>query len=117
MALYAALVQICNQPALADVVRDLVLFISPLWFALFFGVLLGWTWKPNWVKFDTDFLLFDSKSLKFVQLPNCVSWISDALFEKEMICSQENLGTSACRLVFFSQIVNWKGYYGNFYGV
>jgi hypothetical protein len=103
MAVMAVLSQICNQPTLADVIKELVVFMSPLWFALFFGVLIGWAWKPRWANFSSEFL-FDSKqsraclnSLKLIQLPNCVSWIAESWSEKDETCSSEALVlTSGC---------------------
>lgn len=49
MALVSALLEIFQRPSIADVLRELVLFIIPLWIAVIVGVLVGWAWKPKWV--------------------------------------------------------------------
>ncbi|KAJ1404013.1 START-like domain superfamily [Sesbania bispinosa] len=31
-----------------DIFGDLMVFITPLWIAVIFGVVVGWAWKPKW---------------------------------------------------------------------
>ncbi|XP_059662120.1 uncharacterized protein LOC132308137 [Cornus florida] len=108
MALASALFEILQRPTSGDVFLELMMFMAPLWIAVFVGVLVGWAWKPKWAIIDRN--LFDcsstdsstslpSSSEKTIfpgisnsipslnslklQLPSCISWIADSGIEKE----------------------------------
>ncbi|XP_072995260.1 uncharacterized protein [Typha latifolia] len=79
-----AIVEILQKPTIGAVVSELVLFASPLWVAVFVGLLVGWTWKPKWAAGLVGGEEEGSGGLKLgwslpsldfwrSQLPNCVS--------------------------------------------
>ncbi|KAL0014145.1 hypothetical protein SO802_001214 [Lithocarpus litseifolius] len=37
-----------ERPTIVDVLRELMMFIAPLWVVVLVGVLVGWAWKPRW---------------------------------------------------------------------
>lgn len=101
MALLSALLEILRRPTMVDVLRELVMFMAPLWVAVIVGVLVGWAWRPRWAKYLGRDMLYCSETkdsspapptttslsaciaslpslnpLKF-QLPSCVSWTND----------------------------------------
>lgn len=39
-----------DRPKVGDALMGVVTFLGPLWVAVVFGVLVGWAWKPKWVK-------------------------------------------------------------------
>ncbi|KAJ4781401.1 Polyketide cyclase/dehydrase and lipid transport superfamily protein [Rhynchospora pubera] len=43
-----SIMEILNRPNTWRIVSDLLLFVSPIWLAVFIGLLVGWTWKPDW---------------------------------------------------------------------
>lgn len=98
MALVSVFLEIFRRPTIVEVLGELVLFIAPLWIAVFVGVVVGWAWRPKWASLvgrdlsdcsaskqeassssppTSSSLYFASmpslNSLKF-QLPSCVSW-------------------------------------------
>lgn len=111
MALISVFFEILRRPTFADVFAELMMFMAPLWIAVFVGVLVGWTWKPNWANLGRDTLDFkvsndsspassassseklNQSSLGFgsipglnslkSQLPICIPWISDFGVDKE----------------------------------
>lgn len=44
----SSIMEILNRPNTWRIVSDLLLFVSPLWLAVFIGLLVGWAWKPDW---------------------------------------------------------------------
>ncbi|XP_044486285.1 uncharacterized protein LOC123211549 [Mangifera indica] len=94
MGFTSVLWEIFNKPTMADVLREMMMFIAPLWISVILGVLVGWAWKPKWVNFDCRDLVDASLSkvsnsssiglasipslnfLKF-QLPTCIFGVSD----------------------------------------
>lgn len=104
MALVAAFLELLQRPTVGEAMFELMVFMAPIWVAVLVGVLVGWAWKPKWAKLYPDFL--DSiaskgetnksgmllpqfaasvpslSSLK-LQLPTCISWISDFGPQKE----------------------------------
>ncbi|KAL1556428.1 hypothetical protein AAHA92_12053 [Salvia divinorum] len=56
MALVSAFLEILQQPTVGDMVLELMAFTTPIWAAIFVGVLLGWAWKPNWANLSVGFL-------------------------------------------------------------
>ncbi|KAL8053280.1 hypothetical protein ABFS82_05G061400 [Erythranthe guttata] len=56
MALVSAFLEILQRPNFGDVIFELIVFTTPIWVAVFVGVLLGWAWKPNWANLKLDFL-------------------------------------------------------------
>ncbi|XP_076936784.1 uncharacterized protein LOC143604076 [Bidens hawaiensis] len=48
MAVVEALLTILQGPSLWYALPDLMVFVAPLWFAVLFGVLVGWLWRPTW---------------------------------------------------------------------
>ncbi|XAR70115.1 hypothetical protein NMG60_11026873 [Bertholletia excelsa] len=62
MALVSALFEILQRPTSWDIFTELLMFIAPLWIAVFVGVLVGWAWKPRWAKLSGD--LSDCSALK-----------------------------------------------------
>lgn len=43
-----ALIEILRKPTIGDIVSELTLFATPLWVAVFVGLVVGWAWKPRW---------------------------------------------------------------------
>lgn len=100
MALVSAFLEILNRPTVGDMVFELMVFMVPVWVAVLAGVLVGWAWKPKWVKLNMDFLdstlmngeskvlsqfaasLPSVSSLK-LQVPSRISRVSDLRDEKE----------------------------------
>ncbi|XP_022856061.1 uncharacterized protein LOC111377232 [Olea europaea var. sylvestris] len=104
MALISAFLEIFQRPTIGDMTIELMVFMAPIWIAVFVGVLVGWAWKPKWASLKVDlidctakeqesssssgsgmvFLQFPSipsmNSLK--QMPSCFSSIFDFGFEK-----------------------------------
>ncbi|PON61130.1 START domain containing protein [Trema orientale] len=101
MAVVSVFLEIFRRPTIVEVMGELVLFMTPLWIAVFAGVLVGWAWRPKWANLvgrdmsdcsvskqespssssspmsSACFASIPSlNSLKF-QLPSCVSWGSD----------------------------------------
>ncbi|GFP97276.1 star-related lipid transfer protein 7 mitochondrial [Phtheirospermum japonicum] len=84
--------------------------MAPIWIAVVVGVLVGWAWKPKWADNpNVDFLdrykgvLKNSvpsfSSLK-LQLPTCVSWISDLGSENDISSfTSSKLGNEKSSLV------------------
>ncbi|KAL7160592.1 hypothetical protein ABFS83_01G106600 [Erythranthe nasuta] len=85
MALIGALVEILEKPSVVDVMIELMVFMAPIWIAVFIGVLVGWAWKPNWanssnksVSLFPQFASSVSNLSSFkVQFPACIPWVSD----------------------------------------
>ncbi|KAL6005775.1 hypothetical protein ACLOJK_032029 [Asimina triloba] len=95
----ASLFEILRKPTVGDVVREMALFLGPLWIAVFVGLLVGWSWKPKWATLgreksdsaETEAAAAAAPSLTpspgfgflpslislKLQLPNCVGWITD----------------------------------------
>ncbi|KAG8374509.1 hypothetical protein BUALT_Bualt10G0002200 [Buddleja alternifolia] len=48
MALISVLLEILRKPTIGDMMVELMVFMAPIWIAVFVGVLVGWAWKPNW---------------------------------------------------------------------
>ncbi|KAL0313113.1 UNVERIFIED_CONTAM: hypothetical protein Sradi_5710600 [Sesamum radiatum] len=105
MALASAFLEILQRPTIGDVLFELMVFMAPIWIAVVVGVLVGWAWKPKWANLNVDFLDSTAKggesnnksrtvlpqfsasmpslsSLK-LQVPTCISWISDFGYEKD----------------------------------
>ncbi|KAK5782699.1 StAR-related lipid transfer 7, mitochondrial [Gossypium arboreum] len=99
MVLVSVFLEILRKPTIGDVLKELMIFIAPLWIAVIVGVLVGWAWKPKWANIgremmidcavskdstpassdssSTSFNLISSlNSIKFL-LPSCISWITD----------------------------------------
>ncbi|CAK9167463.1 unnamed protein product [Ilex paraguariensis] len=103
MALASAFFQILQQPTIGDVLLELMLFMAPLWIAIFVGVLVGWSWKPKWANLNRVFFEDSTASHRWssgrplltacasiprlnsvkLQLPRWISWIAGNDFEKE----------------------------------
>ncbi|KAL3499139.1 hypothetical protein ACH5RR_038232 [Cinchona calisaya] len=99
MVLVSALVEIFRRPSTSiwDVITELFMFAAPLWIAVLVGVLVGWSWKPKWAHFnayssgkDSSFsspgMIFQHFSASIpsfkIQLPGCISGISDHEIDK-----------------------------------
>ncbi|KAL0331579.1 UNVERIFIED_CONTAM: hypothetical protein Sangu_1703400 [Sesamum angustifolium] len=105
MALGSTFLEILQRPTIGDVLFELMVFMAPIWIAVVVGVLVGWAWKPKWANLNVDFLDSTAKggesnnksrmvlpqfsasmpslsSLK-LQVPTCISWISDFGCEKD----------------------------------
>ncbi|KAK4421415.1 hypothetical protein Salat_2092000 [Sesamum alatum] len=105
MALVSAFLEILQRPTIGDVLSELMVLMAPIWIAVVVGVLVGWAWKPKWANMNVDFLDSTAKggesnnksrmvlpqfsasmpslsSLK-LQVPTCISWISDFGLEKD----------------------------------
>ncbi|TYJ19563.1 hypothetical protein E1A91_A09G199500v1 [Gossypium mustelinum] len=100
MGLVSVFWEILKKPTIGDVVRELLIFIAPLWVAVIVGVLVGWAWKPKWANIGREMFMDCSGSknsapaessessssgfgslpslnlIKF-QLSSAISWISD----------------------------------------
>uniref|UniRef100_A0A5B7AW92 START domain-containing protein n=1 Tax=Davidia involucrata TaxID=16924 RepID=A0A5B7AW92_DAVIN len=106
MALVSSLFEILQRPRIGDVIVELIMFMAPLWIAVFVGVLLGWAWKPKWANLGSRDLFQNSSSASAsasaspsslsigfssipslnslkLPLPSCVSWIADNGFQRE----------------------------------
>ncbi|KAA8526073.1 hypothetical protein F0562_007827 [Nyssa sinensis] len=112
MALVSYLFEILQRPTIGDVFVELFMFMAPLWVAVFVGVLVGWTWKPQWANLGRDLFdcsasknssslsatsssntIFPMPSIGFcsipslnslkLPLPSCISWISQNGVEKD----------------------------------
>ena len=103
--LVSVLLEILQRPTIGDVLAELMMFMAPLWIAVVVGVLVGWSWKPKWAILGREMLDSSSvsnnsspapptasassisasipslNSLK-LQLPSCISWISDDGIDK-----------------------------------
>ncbi|KAK9122336.1 hypothetical protein Syun_019953 [Stephania yunnanensis] len=95
MALLSVLLKILRGPSIWDVFMELMLFLGPIWVAVVVGVVVGWAWKPKWVNLGREklssLMLKEESSFGFsslcssvpslnqlkMQLPSCISWISD----------------------------------------
>ncbi|CAK9170335.1 unnamed protein product [Ilex paraguariensis] len=117
MALVSALFEILQRPSIADVLMELMLFLTPLWIAVFVGVLVGWSWRPKWANINrgcvgdsppspasssgqplpTPFGSIPSLNSLKLQLPTCISWIADRTFTKETTSASSN-SNSDCSL-------------------
>ncbi|GLT64644.1 hypothetical protein SLA2020_371240 [Shorea laevis] len=105
MGLVAVFLEILRQPTIGGVVRELMMFIAPLWVAVIVGVLVGWAWKPKWANLGREMLedcsaskdtaaaspntssmgfgsISGLNSIKF-QIPSCISWIADDGAQKD----------------------------------
>uniref|UniRef100_A0A7N0UGD7 START domain-containing protein n=1 Tax=Kalanchoe fedtschenkoi TaxID=63787 RepID=A0A7N0UGD7_KALFE len=90
MALLSILMDLLWKPSFLEVLADLVLLLGPLSVAVVAGVLLGWSWRPDWVNSDRPansdkqeplppsgiWHVPSIKSIK-LQLPSCISWTSE----------------------------------------
>ncbi|XP_031259084.1 uncharacterized protein LOC116117195 [Pistacia vera] len=108
MGLTSVLWEIFNKPTMGDVLRELIMFIAPLWIAVIVGVLVGWAWKPKWVNLGCRDLVDASLSkdsnsssiglasipslnfLKF-QLPTCMSGVSDDGLQTDAFNNQSTI--------------------------
>ncbi|XP_004245442.2 uncharacterized protein [Solanum lycopersicum] len=54
MGLVAALLEILQRPTFGEVILELGMFMAPIWIAVLVGVLVGWSWKPNWANLAID---------------------------------------------------------------
>lgn len=101
MALLSLISEIFQRPTIAGVLGELVTLMAPVWIAVIVGVLVGWAWKPKWANLGMELLdgskesspvstasssTFASSIPSFnplkMQLPTCISWISDVGAEK-----------------------------------
>ncbi|OIW21657.1 hypothetical protein TanjilG_07183 [Lupinus angustifolius] len=48
MVLSSPLLDMFENPTMFGVFSGLVLFLGPMWLAFFFGLVVGWLWKPKW---------------------------------------------------------------------
>lgn len=105
---------IFRRPTILEVLGELVLFIAPLWVAVFVGVLVGWAWKPKWASMAGREVSDCSESKKDasssssspqisstlpligsipslnsmrLQLPTYISWISDDGVQQQNVAS------------------------------
>ncbi|KAL2454183.1 Polyketide cyclase/dehydrase and lipid transport superfamily protein [Abeliophyllum distichum] len=106
MALISAFLEIFQRPTISDMMIELMVFMAPIWIAIFVGVLVGWAWKPKWANLNVDVLdctakkqessssaglgmvfsqfpSIPSKNSLKPQVPSCISWIFDFGFEKD----------------------------------
>lgn len=132
MGLTSVLWEIFNKPTMGDVLRELMMFIAPLWIAVIVGVLVGWAWKPKWVNLGCRDLVDASLSkvsnsssiglasipslnfLKF-QLPTCISGVSDDGLQTDAFNDQSTIN-SDCRFVsFYSILLNFMAPFGYIY--
>ncbi|KAK2998628.1 hypothetical protein RJ639_023587 [Escallonia herrerae] len=122
MALISAILEILQRPTIGDVLTELMMLMTPLWIAVFVGVLVGWAWRPKWAnlidssksKGSSDSSPISSfsglvqplfstglgsipglNSLK-MQLPSCISWTDG---DDDGGFHQPSLPNSDCRLV------------------
>ncbi|GMP35377.1 hypothetical protein CsSME_00007836 [Camellia sinensis var. sinensis] len=100
MALVSALFEILQRPTIWDVLIELMIFMAPLWIAVFIGVMVGWAWKPNWANLAPHSLSSPSKAsglkLKLL-LSSFISWIFNTGFEKGVSCpSSISISDSSC---------------------
>lgn len=66
MALPQPFYDVLGNPAILDVCTAMGMFFSPLWAAFFFGVVVGWLWKPKWASLGKEKLATSlAKSLDF----------------------------------------------------
>ncbi|GAA0184383.1 hypothetical protein LIER_31671 [Lithospermum erythrorhizon] len=70
---------------------DVMLFLGPVWVSVLVGVLVGWVWKPKWAAnlgvSDKEILKKSNELPKEsffmqLQLPSCVSWVTEYAFER-----------------------------------
>lgn len=40
--------EIMRKPTIGGVVSELAFFATPLWVAVFVGLVVGWAWRPSW---------------------------------------------------------------------
>lgn len=116
MGLASVLLEIFSKPSMGDVLSELMMFIAPLWIAVFVGVLVGWAWKPKWANLGCRDLMDSSVSkestnassscfssiptfnfVKF-QLPACISGVSDDGIQRETFYVPPTT-SSDCRFV------------------
>ncbi|KAL3834889.1 hypothetical protein ACJIZ3_009625 [Penstemon smallii] len=94
MALVSVFLEILQRPTIGDMVLELMVFMAPIWIAVVVGVLVGWAWKPKWANLnvDVDFTAKKSELVSSIpnlmnsfklQVPTCISWISDFGIENE----------------------------------
>ncbi|KAL6986527.1 hypothetical protein U1Q18_019886 [Sarracenia purpurea var. burkii] len=126
MALIFALFEVLQRPTLWDVLAELMMFMAPLWIAVFVGVMIGWAWKPKWANLGEDlfdgspskvsssassspssspglipsFLFIPNFKLLKLQLPSFISWMTNSGLEKETstVSSISNLECSSSQL-------------------
>ncbi|KAF9600807.1 hypothetical protein IFM89_012546 [Coptis chinensis] len=115
MALVSTLVEFYENQTVWGVLEQLVLYVGPLWVALLIGIVIGWVWRPKWVCLSvskdsslsfgsiSQFSLSSSSipslnSLKKMQLPSIVSWVTDDSAEKETLCTSEQTSDTDCSL-------------------
>ncbi|KAL8170378.1 hypothetical protein V2J09_022182 [Rumex salicifolius] len=69
MALASILLGILERPTMWDVMIDLTILAIPLWLAVIVGVVLGWSWRPKWANFVTDFPVPSLSPIGFDSIP------------------------------------------------
>lgn len=105
MALATALFDILQRPTIGNAMAELMIFMAPLWIAVIVGVLVGWAWRPQWANLppkisashdivSTTFASIPSLNSLKLQLPSCISWISDNGSDKDLSISYPDASSS-----------------------
>ncbi|KAJ7952220.1 StAR-related lipid transfer protein like [Quillaja saponaria] len=100
MALLSVLLGILQRPTILDVLRELIMFMAPVWIAVILGVLVGWAWKPKWANLGRDLLNCSvSKGAAFSVPPiNSVCSSSQIEQDKSTLLTEHDL-EHLCKLV------------------
>lgn len=70
MVLVEAFWEILERPTIGAVVVEMMMFLGPVWVALFLGVIIGWTWKPKWASLDNCKFDFSAPSSPTAFVPS-----------------------------------------------
>ncbi|CAH9089552.1 unnamed protein product [Cuscuta epithymum] len=65
-----ALVGILQKTSLGDAIFDMVLFMAPICIAAVAGLLVGWSWKPNWANLKARWLTLRNLLTGSTQIQN-----------------------------------------------
>ncbi|XP_031251746.1 uncharacterized protein LOC116109666 isoform X1 [Pistacia vera] len=117
MGLTSVLWEIFNKSTMGDVLRELIMFIAPLWIVVIVGILVGWAWKPKWINLGCRDLVDASLSkvsnsssiglasipslnfLKF-QFPTCISGVSDDGLQTNNFNNQSTISSDSGSEIF-----------------